>query len=132
MKVAIQRRRVIKRKKRKVRKTDANYETLLSVKANLSVLTALPTCKGPMPDNEHQTAQPNGKSSKYLSKPPAKQVLHTGPKMAKAFGTLTFSYDHQLFKDLVSQSAQEQILQSHQHSGACFGYHLRIPHHPIS
>jgi hypothetical protein len=31
----------------------------------------------------------------------------------KGLGTLKLTYDHQLFKDLASQSAQEQILQSH-------------------
>jgi hypothetical protein len=85
-----------------------------------------------MAATEHQTSQPNGKSSKYLNKPPVIASFTHWPESGKGIGTLSLTYDHQLFKDLASQSAQEQILQSHQHSGACFGYHLCIPHHPIS
>lgn len=51
--------------------------------------------------------------------------------MAKASGP-NLTYDHQLFKNLVSQSAQEQILQSHQHPGARFRHHMRVPHPSIS
>ena len=55
-----------------------------------------------MPAPEHQTPQLNGKFSKYLNNPPVIASFTRWPENSKDIGTLTLTYDHQLFKDLAS------------------------------